>query len=463
MKKILFIVTILVMTGAAFAQNLINLGKDACSHCNMFIKDQQFVAVAVGQDGDTQKFDAIECLVNYLKVEDESSFTKLMVADYEKNGSLIDAKTATYLKSKNIASPMGAYLSAYGSKEVAEKVQKNKGGELYNWDELKAKFKDSRFGLLDHPTHHHSRPDAYAPIGIMGDHLHHQGGFMVSVRYMTMEMEGNLSGTEEVNDMAVFQNYMVAPQAMRMDMLMVGVMYAPSDRLTLMLMQNFQRNQMDLSSMMGMNFSTESAGIGDLKISVLYGLFSESTHSLHLNGGVSIPTGSIRNQGDTPMGEGMRLPYPMQLGSGTVDLTFGGTYKGSGENISWGAQPLATIRIGESSEGYRWGNEYVLNTWVGYNLTNWMSVAGQVSARRQTKMSGRDEMLNPMMVTTADTKNTGFTKVYSNVALNFSFGENPVLRDFKAGLSYGLPVYQKVEGIQMNEKDSFTIGLRYSI
>ena len=130
MKKILFIVTILVMTEATLAQDLIKIGTDACSHCNMFIKDQQFVAVAIDQDGDTQKFDAIECLVNYLKVEDESSFTKLMVADYEKNGSLIDAKTAIYLKSKNIASPMGAYLSAYGSKEVAEKVQKNKGASF---------------------------------------------------------------------------------------------------------------------------------------------------------------------------------------------------------------------------------------------------------------------------------------------------------------------------------------------
>ncbi|WP_421765145.1 nitrous oxide reductase accessory protein NosL [Ekhidna sp.] len=463
MKKIVFIVTVLVMTGATLAQDLIKIGTDACSHCNMFIKDQQFAAVAVDQDGSTQKFDAIECLVNYLKDEDESSFKKLMVADYEMSGSIIDAKNATYLKSKNIASPMGAYLSAYVSKEVAEKVQRNKGGELYNWEELKKKFIDSRFGLLDHPTHHHNRPDAYAPIGIMGDHLHHKGGFMVSVRYMTMEMEGNLSGSDEVNDMIVFQNYMVAPQAMRMDMLMIGVMYAPSDRLTLMLMQNFQRNQMDLSTMMGMNFSTKSEGIGDLKISALYGLFSESTHSWHLNVGVSIPTGSIKNQGDTPMAEGMRLPYPMQLGTGTVDLTFGGTYKGSSENVSWGVQPLATIRTGDNTEGYKWGNEFVINTWVGYNLAEWVSVAGQFSAKKQTQMQGRDEMLNPMMVTTADTKNTGFTKVYSNVALNFSFGESPVLRDFKAGLSYGLPVYQKVKGIQMNEQDAFTIGLRYAI
>ena len=137
MKKILILITVMVMTGATLAQDLIKIGTDACSHCNMFIKDQQFVAVAVDTDGTTQKFDAIECLVNYLKEEDESSFAELMVADYEKNGSLIDAKTATYLKSKNIASPMGAYLSAYGSKEVAEKVLKRAFEEAkLDWDKI---------------------------------------------------------------------------------------------------------------------------------------------------------------------------------------------------------------------------------------------------------------------------------------------------------------------------------------
>lgn len=462
MKSLISIITGLLLVGATFAQNAIDLGKDACSHCNMYIKDQKFVAIAVETDETSQKFDAIECLVNYLKEEDESSFTQLHVADYEKPGDLIDAKSASYLKSKKIASPMGAYLSAYASREIAERVQKSQGGEIYDWEGLKKLFKDSRFGLLDHPTHHH-RPDAYAPIGIMGDHLHHKGGLMVSARYMVMNMEGNLQGSDDISNMAIFQDYMVAPQAMRMEMFMVGVMYAPSDRLTLMVMQNFQKNEMDLSTMMGMNFRTESGGVGDMKISALYGLLSESKSSIHINAIINVPTGSIKNQDDTPMAEGIRLPYPMQLGSGTVDLTIGGTYKGSKESLSWGFQSLATIRTGESSEGYRWGNEYGANSWVSYNLANWVSAAIQLSGKKQLKMTGSDAMLNPMMVTTADARNTGFTRMHSNFALNFSFGANPVLRDFKAGISYGRPLNQKVEGIQMKETDSFTLGLRYSI
>ena len=42
------------------------------------------------------------------------------------------------------------------------------------------------------PTDEHSiaRPDAHAPISVMGDHTHGEGEWMLSYRYMTMDMEG---------------------------------------------------------------------------------------------------------------------------------------------------------------------------------------------------------------------------------------------------------------------------------
>ena len=37
-----------------------------------------------------------------------------------------------------------------------------------------------------------SRPDGHAPISVMGDHMHEMGEWMVSYRYMTMDMNGLL-------------------------------------------------------------------------------------------------------------------------------------------------------------------------------------------------------------------------------------------------------------------------------
>jgi len=39
-----------------------------------------------------------------------------------------------------------------------------------------------------------------------------------------------------------------------------------------------------------------------------------------------------------------RLPYPMQIGSGTFDLYPGLTYTGQRDQAGWGGQVLATIR-----------------------------------------------------------------------------------------------------------------------
>lgn len=38
------------------------------------------------------------------------------------------------------------------------------------------------------PAFSHSLPDDHTPIGIMGDHNHKKGEFMMSYRYMRMDM-----------------------------------------------------------------------------------------------------------------------------------------------------------------------------------------------------------------------------------------------------------------------------------
>ena len=40
------------------------------------------------------------------------------------------------------------------------------------------------------------RPDDHAPIGVMGDHTHQAGEWMLSWRRMAMTMEGNRDGTD---------------------------------------------------------------------------------------------------------------------------------------------------------------------------------------------------------------------------------------------------------------------------
>lgn len=462
MKKTTFFYTLffcLIITGVR-AQD-----SNQCVHCNMIIKDKLHKATAE-KEGKILQFDAIECLINYIKTKKESSFSSLKVSDYL-TGDLINVTLATYLKSKAIPSPMGANLSAFKNRKEAERMKNKKGGELYNWKSLKEKLKDSKFGAVHHD---HSRPDAHAPIGVMGDHLHTKGGFMVSLRYMNMMMEGNKSGTDNISDADIYNSFMVAPQEMTMEMYMLGIMYAPSDNVTIMLMQNFAKNNMDLTARMMMggmtmlrDFSTESSGFGDLKLGALINIYNNHESSLHINSGVNIPVGDIENRGDTPMITDIKLPYAMQLGSGTFDMTIGGTFKENCENNSWGLQLLSTFRTGENSEGYRFGDLHKLNVWWAYKMSSIFSFSGRLSGTTQGTIKGIDAELNPMMVTTADTNNYGGDFVRGFLGLNIGFPMSSSLHDFRFGLEAGAPFYENYNGIQMDEGLTLNFGIKYSI
>jgi copper chaperone NosL len=107
----------------------------------MTVVDKTHSAQYVTKKGKAYSFDAIECMVNDLnKNNNEDIMAFLLVADYSNPGNLVDAKTATYLISEKIKSPMGANLSAFETKEKAQATQKEYGGELYTWEQLKIKF-----------------------------------------------------------------------------------------------------------------------------------------------------------------------------------------------------------------------------------------------------------------------------------------------------------------------------------
>ena len=166
-------------------------------------------------------------------------------------------------------------------------------------------------------------------------HAHRKGDWMIVISGMFMEMEGNRDQTSRVSTADVLKDFMVAPTEMSMSMQMAGLMYGVSDKFTTMAMLGYIRKEMDHENRMGLEFTTRSEGVGDLKTSGLYTIYEREGHHVHVTGGMSFPTGSINNRDDTPMGR-VRLPYPMQLGSGTYDLLGGVTYRIEKQGWDWG-------------------------------------------------------------------------------------------------------------------------------
>ena len=96
----------------------VHYGEDVCERCRMIISDQRFAAQYVTKKGYTKKFDDIGCLAAELKTDGgEDIASGIYVADFA-SGGWIDARTAHYLKSAEIASPMGYGIAAFGSEEA---------------------------------------------------------------------------------------------------------------------------------------------------------------------------------------------------------------------------------------------------------------------------------------------------------------------------------------------------------
>lgn len=307
-----------------------------------------------------------------------------------------------------------------------------------------------------------ARPDGHAPISIMQDHYHKKGQVMFSYRYMPMWMNGNLSGSEKTDDNTIFQNYMVAPQKMVMQMHMLGMMYAPSDHITLMAMTNYTSKKMDLIMKNGTEFTTKSQGFGDIALTGLLKIINKNRQSLHGIVGVSIPTGSIDQRDNTPMAQNAKLAYPMQLGSGTWDPFLGATYLGQKSHISWGIQGRYKFRSGTNKQDYRLGNEINMNGWFAVKASDYFSFSGSFQYFKSDKISGADPDLTPMMMPLFNTANSGKDQMQLGIGSNFLVPKGP-LKEVRIATEYVFPIYQHVNGIQMKNNGSLTIGLQYSI
>ncbi|WP_350284859.1 nitrous oxide reductase accessory protein NosL [uncultured Croceitalea sp.] len=139
MKKSILLILLFNMA-CSIGPKPIAYGKTGCHFCKMTVVDKQHAAQLVTKKGKVYNFDASECLVNHLKDIDAETVELLLVNDYDHPGELISVHEATFLISEGIPSPMGAYLTAFGNKEAAQKALKVHGGELFTWQQLQQRF-----------------------------------------------------------------------------------------------------------------------------------------------------------------------------------------------------------------------------------------------------------------------------------------------------------------------------------
>lgn len=317
----------------------------------------------------------------------------------------------------------------------------------------------------DHSQHEHHKhihnEEIKAPIGVMRDHVHEKGKFMTSYRFGFMAMIENRDGSSSVSDASVLQDFMVAPTDMTMRMHMLSLMYGVSDDVTISAMGGFVETDMDHQRRNLTTFETEAQDWGDTSINALYQVYNDGQHRVQLNAGVSIPTGSMNRSNPA----GTRLPYAMQIGSGTYDFLPGISYSGqSGDGEwGWGGQVNATLRLGDNNYDYALGDRVQATAWGVRKLTKMVGVSARLNYESWGDIDGSDPAFGsaPFMARTMDSNRYGGERLEGLVGTDLALPEW-FMGGQRFALEAGMPLYENLDGPRLGEEFRVTFGLQHA-
>lgn len=335
---------------------------------------------------------------------------------------------------------------------------------------------------MDHSEHDMSQHSAHTGASAHIHHSHGDGDWMIEYRFMRMNMDGLLDGTNSVNTKDISgvipgmppmkdpsKSYRLAPIDMTMDMHMLMFMYGITDRISMMAMVNYLDNEMDIvmhTPMADRFATTKTDGFGDALLGIMGKIDSYWTASL----GLSLPFGDIDQRFDvvftgidpaTGMPVSMTVTnvkagYPMQLGSGTYDLIPGITYSNARDNFGWGFQASYTARLGDNDNDYSLGNVAEAFGWAKYVINSNLLVSGKATYRNWGSIDGQDPELNPELSPVTDPNASGGQRLDLSLGLNGFFGAGHSL-----GLEFGIPAYQDLNGPQMETDWILSLTYQY--
>jgi len=309
------------------------------------------------------------------------------------------------------------------------------------------------------------RPDAHGPAGTMGDHVHKSGDLMLGMMWMHERYGGrNRRGTDAVTPAEIAAaGYTVRDASMTMDMAMVHVMWAPNDRVTLMLVPSWMRMDMTMEGlpmaggmsggmtgmaghamMPGQRMSHSVEGMGDTQFGALVSLSHDPELSAHAGLMVSAPTGKVTRRNAS----GNYVHYMMQGGSGTWDLNPSFTVRGASARLGWGAQVSYLFRAEDSNKvGFRFGDRLGATAWLSTPVTQRLSLSARLNFTSEGTIKGHYHGAHGHASPPDRQGNYGGERLDGGIGANLVVGRN-----LRLGAEATVPLHQDLNGIQLPRK-----------
>ncbi|MEM8501079.1 MAG: transporter [Pseudomonadota bacterium] len=255
----------------------------------------------------------------------------------------------------------------------------------------------------------------------------------------------------ESGEQRVYHNFPVVPTVIEQDVFTASLSYRYSRRSTLSLTVPFVRQATDHVSSVASyeQFMLGTDGIGDVGVSWRNNFYKDDICQFSIGVGLSLPTGSIDEQGDTPREPGnQQLPYTMQLGSGTYDVKIGMGMSWYLGKWTWVSDFGYVHRTNKNDRDYRLGNRFLLGTEMRTAVNKYITAGLGVEYQHSGDINGLDTEITvpgpfPYPASITDPGNFGGQLVRANGSLTLKLTARQ-----SAVITYGSPVYQDLNGIQ---------------
>ena len=323
-------------------------------------------------------------------------------------------------------------------------------------------------------------PLLYPSVGMTNDHMHNKGEVMVGLHFERSRWSGtNRRGPKKISDEEILAaGYSSRTRAMTMDMVMLDVMYAPNDEITLMLMPHYMWHRMEMVGIdpmagqgggggehgghgghalaFGEVHKHKTHGFGDTLASASFRLVRKARFNAHFTIGVWIPTGDV----DRKNPDGTLVHYGMQPGSGTWDVEPSFTVSGKSGPLGWGAQAAYRWRVTEANEtGFRFGDKTRLNGWLSYLLLPTLGTTARLEYAHEGIVEGHFNVAHNHSSPPDRQENYGGKVVTGAIGLNW---QPPLRGAFRPelGVELAIPLYQNLYGIQAPQDWMFSTAIR---
>lgn len=191
--------------------------------------------------------------------------------------------------------------------------------------------------------------------------------------------------------------------------------------------------------------TSHSRGIGDLRVVAHYAGFSPD-HASGLQFGVKLPTGRIDDTFRSGPQAGQIVDRGLQPGTGSTDLLIGAYHFGTlATNWDYFAQGLLQLPF-TSQDHFRPGNGVNLSIGTRYLASTFFVPQLQLNVRAEKRESGAN----------ADVANSGATLAYLSPGFTLNFS-----RRFAGFVFVQAPIWQHVNGLQLEPRYSISAGLHY--